>query len=49
MNRALLERNFGEHLKGEQEEKRMQEQLKLQEIPVKVYKTQDRLMVVAPI
>ncbi len=26
----------------------MQEQLKLQEIPVKVYKTDDRLMVVAP-
>ncbi len=26
----------------------MQEQLKLQEIPVKVYKTEDRLMVVAP-
>jgi HSP20 family protein len=32
----------------EQEEKKMQEQLKLQEIPVKVYKSDDRLMVVAP-
>ncbi len=32
----------------EREENRMQEQLKLQEIPVKVYKTEDRLMVVAP-
>jgi HSP20 family protein len=32
----------------EREEKRMQEQLKLQEVPVKVYKTEDRLMVVAP-
>ena len=26
----------------------MQEQLKLQEIPVKVYKTDDRIMIVAP-
>src|SRR6266571_588093 len=32
----------------EREEKRMQEKLKLQEIPVKVYKTDDRIMVVAP-
>jgi hypothetical protein len=50
MNRALRGWIFRVYfvMSEEREEKRMQEQLKLQEIPVKVYRTDDRLMVVAP-
>ena len=50
LNRALHGYVFGVFFvrNEEREEKSLQEQLKLQQIPVKMYKTDERVMVVAP-